>query len=194
MSDNDDMGNQRLTANTSSNSPTPNRRDAIRMAIAAASAAGSAAQSATFSSAMPPPFFSSDVAQAATSATIKSQAASDYSRSLSAFNGRLSQPSEELIASSSAGQPYDFDIAVIGSGYGASITAARLAAKLRPGLKLCILERGKEWIPGTFPDKFQDCGMSVHVGLEMQVTVPRRVFISVRNPSATTMSVVLPVV
>ncbi len=43
-----------------------------------------------------------------------------------------------------------YGIIVIGSGYGGSILAARLAAA---GEDVCLLERGKEWIPGTFPDE-----------------------------------------
>jgi cholesterol oxidase len=42
-----------------------------------------------------------------------------------------------------------YGVVVVGSGYGGSILAARLAA----GLSLCILERGREWVPGTFPDE-----------------------------------------
>jgi cholesterol oxidase len=43
-----------------------------------------------------------------------------------------------------------YGVVVIGSGYGGAILAARLAQ----GRSLCILERGREWIPGTFPDAF----------------------------------------
>ena len=44
-----------------------------------------------------------------------------------------------------------YDFIIVGSGYGGSITAARLA---NSGLNLsvCILERGREWPIGTFPD------------------------------------------
>ena len=47
-----------------------------------------------------------------------------------------------------------YDVVVIGSGYGGAITAARLATAIWDGPKpsLCILERGKEWLPGQFPD------------------------------------------
>jgi cholesterol oxidase len=46
-----------------------------------------------------------------------------------------------------------YDVVVVGSGYGGAITAARLAnANLSPKLKACILERGKEWPIGDFPD------------------------------------------
>lgn len=38
---------------------------------------------------------------------------------------------------------------VVGSGYGGAITAARLAEAGQP---VCLLERGKEWPVGSFPD------------------------------------------
>ena len=43
-----------------------------------------------------------------------------------------------------------YDVVVIGSGYGGSIAASRSA---RAGQKVCVLERGKEWRPGDFPEK-----------------------------------------
>jgi len=42
-----------------------------------------------------------------------------------------------------------YDVVVIGSGYGGGIAASRLA---RAGKKVCLLERGKEFMPGEFPD------------------------------------------
>jgi cholesterol oxidase len=46
-----------------------------------------------------------------------------------------------------------YDIVIIGSGYGGAITAARLAtANLSAKPSICILERGQEWEPGTFPE------------------------------------------
>jgi cholesterol oxidase len=43
---------------------------------------------------------------------------------------------------------YDFDAIVIGSGFGGSVMTYRLA---EAGLRVCLLERGKEYPPGTFP-------------------------------------------
>jgi cholesterol oxidase len=44
--------------------------------------------------------------------------------------------------------PLHFDAVVIGSGFGGSVMAYRLAEK---GLRVCVLERGQEHRPGTFP-------------------------------------------
>lgn len=41
-----------------------------------------------------------------------------------------------------------YPVLIIGSGYGGSVLAARLS---EAGKKVCILERGKEWHPGMFP-------------------------------------------
>ena len=50
-----------------------------------------------------------------------------------------------------------YDIVIIGSGYGGAITAARLAsAALTSKPSICILERGQEWAPGTFPETLGD--------------------------------------
>jgi cholesterol oxidase len=67
--------------------------------------------------------------------------------------GRLSRGPRDLRAHRGArpGQP-DFDVLVIGSGYGGAVCAARLAAHRRRGVKIGVLERGREWVPGTFPD------------------------------------------
>lgn len=54
---------------------------------------------------------------------------------------RLSTPIQEMRS--------HYDVVVVGSGYGGSIAASRLA---RAGLQVCLLERGGEFHPGDFPE------------------------------------------
>lgn len=54
---------------------------------------------------------------------------------------RFSSPLENL-------KPH-YQTVVVGSGYGASVIAHRLSSKFSD---MCILERGKEWHPGSFPE------------------------------------------
>lgn len=42
-----------------------------------------------------------------------------------------------------------YTVVVVGSGYGGGIAASRLS---RAGQSVCVLERGKEFLPGDFPD------------------------------------------
>ncbi len=46
-----------------------------------------------------------------------------------------------------------YDCVIVGSGYGGAILAARISgAAITPKPSVCILERGREWPVGTFPD------------------------------------------
>ena len=56
-----------------------------------------------------------------------------------------------------------YTVVVIGSGYGAAIAASRLA---RAGQAVCLLERGKEFQPGEYPDTLAEAAV------EMQTTAP----------------------
>lgn len=49
---------------------------------------------------------------------------------------------------------------VVGSGYGGSIAASRCA---RAGQSVCVLERGKEWLPGDFPETFLNAWKEVQI-------------------------------
>src|SRR5262249_4039602 len=42
-----------------------------------------------------------------------------------------------------------YDVVVVGSGYGAGVAASRLA---RCGRKVAVVERGREFLPGDFPE------------------------------------------
>jgi cholesterol oxidase len=43
-----------------------------------------------------------------------------------------------------------YDVVVVGSGFGGGVTACRLAEQ---GLRVCVLERGRRFGPGDFPDR-----------------------------------------
>lgn len=53
----------------------------------------------------------------------------------------FSKPLEDLEA--------EYDVVVIGTGYGGGVSASRLS---RAGYSVCVLERGREFIAGDFPD------------------------------------------
>ena len=75
---------------------------------------------------------------------------------------RLSSPIEDL-------KPH-YTVVVIGSGYGGGIAASRLA---RAGQQVCVLERGKEFLPGEYPDTELEALPEVQVRLPDQVIGPR---------------------
>ncbi|HTV57148.1 MAG TPA: GMC family oxidoreductase N-terminal domain-containing protein [Terriglobia bacterium] len=68
---------------------------------------------------------------------------------------RLSSPIEQI-------QDH-YTVVVIGSGYGGAIAACRLA---RAGQRVCLLERGREILPGEYPDTAPE------VTREMQIDSP----------------------
>ena len=51
-----------------------------------------------------------------------------------------------------------FDAIVVGSGYGGAMAALEIAKR---GLRVCVLERGHEYLPGMFPTRFADIGRCV---------------------------------
>lgn len=72
----------------------------------------------------------------------------------------ISHGFETLISSVSLMDQSEFhyDIVIIGSGYGGAIAASQLAGTLKNGrpLKICVLERGREYLPGMFPSRLAD--------------------------------------
>ena len=47
----------------------------------------------------------------------------------------------------------DFDVVIVGSGYGGAIAADTFAGRQNEGtsISVCVLERGNEYLPGMFP-------------------------------------------
>ena len=70
----------------------------------------------------------------------------------------LSQGLESLIYKNRKDNRTSFDVVVVGSGYGGAVAAAGLAGLMRNGrmLSLCVLERGKEFVPGAFPSSITE--------------------------------------
>ena len=68
------------------------------------------------------------------------------------MNGRLSSPLSALKS--------HYDVAVVGSGYGAGVAAARLAST---GRSVCVLERGREIAVGEFPARLTDMQREMQV-------------------------------
>ncbi|MFN8596618.1 MAG: GMC family oxidoreductase N-terminal domain-containing protein, partial [Anaerolineae bacterium] len=58
-----------------------------------------------------------------------------------------------------------YTVVVIGSGYGGGIAASRLA---RAGQQVCVLERGKEFLPGEYPDTELEALPEIQVNLPDQ--------------------------
>ncbi len=58
-----------------------------------------------------------------------------------------------------------YDIVVVGSGYGAGVASSRLS---RAGQKVCVLERGREFMLGEFPDS------ELEATSEMQVNAGKK--------------------
>lgn len=54
----------------------------------------------------------------------------------------------QRLSSPIAAMQSHYDVVVIGSGYGAGVAASRLS---RAGKKVCLLEKGKEFLPGEYP-------------------------------------------
>lgn len=136
-----------------SNSTSVNRRTMLKSATVAAAAACTAPKQAKADGPIGNLVQIGQRTQSSGS-PLKQRAANDYHRSLSQYGGRLSTPIRELFLSAREEDKVHFGVIVIGSGYGAAITAAKLSQRLRPEYRIGILERGKEWIPGSFPDTF----------------------------------------
>lgn len=68
---------------------------------------------------------------------------------------RISLPLELMRAS--------YDVVVIGTGYGGSVAASRMA---RGRQSVCVLERGLERWPGEFPEELKDAARDIRISGE----------------------------
>ena len=73
----------------------------------------------------------------------------------------LSQGAERLLRDwkDRRNLPRPYDVVIVGSGYGGSVAALRLAQRFDENgspLRVCVLERGREHLPRTFPNRFSD--------------------------------------
>ena len=135
----------------------PTRRTAVAAGLGAIAATTGAAKSAVARQEVSRNFASLiERSQTSEDTNLKRRAAEDYHRSMARFGGQLSSPIEQLFHTSTLPVDQQFDVLVIGSGYGASITAARLAPRMKSGKRLAMIERGREWIPGEYKDTFRD--------------------------------------
>ncbi len=187
---------------SANNKPSSNQRPAItrRAAIAAASAAVTAAATACGAGQAPADTRRRPVknlvqlgARTQTKGSgIKARAAADYTRSLKQYGGRLANPVRDLMLTAKHENRIHFGVMVIGSGYGAAITAARLSQRLRPEHRMCIIERGKEWVPGSFPDTFGNVSGNARAVLagptKGQVTQPLGLFNLMMNEEVNILS------
>ncbi|MET0520035.1 MAG: alpha/beta fold hydrolase [Burkholderiaceae bacterium] len=58
-----------------------------------------------------------------------------------------------------SGAPHDFDVLIVGSGYGGAAAAAELSACVDAegqALRIAVLERGREYLAGQFPGQMAD--------------------------------------
>ena len=160
----------------------PNRRDILKTAAVAATTLATANTAAAQQEQRTPPALVQIGKRTTTKdSALKQQATIDYQRSLAHYGGKLASPTRDLFLSAKkGGAEVPFAVVVIGSGYGASIAAAKLSQHLREDQRICILERGKEWLPGTFPDTFANVSGSSRANIagptKGQVTQPLGLF------------------
>lgn len=80
----------------------------------------------------------------------------------------LSKGFVDLISDTNDKKPtLEFDVVIVGSGYGGSVAAQQLAGLMGEDgnkLNICVLERGNEYLPGMFPSTFAELPGHVRYG------------------------------
>jgi len=61
---------------------------------------------------------------------------------------------------------HEYDVVVVGSGYGGAVAASRMA---RAGQTVCLLELGKERWPGEYPTDFASVIPELHITGEVDI-------------------------
>ena len=72
----------------------------------------------------------------------------------------------------------EYDVVVVGSGYGGGVAASRLA---RAGKRVCVLERGKERLAGDFPENEAEVIPEIQVDLIDKHLGSRTALFDIRN-------------
>jgi choline dehydrogenase-like flavoprotein len=89
----------------------------------------------------------------------------------------------ELLEHGERNEPH-CDIAVVGSGYGGAVAAARFAGATAKGrgepLKVWLLERGREFVPGAFPERLGDLPGQVRVNWQRRTRGRREALFDLR--------------
>ena len=83
----------------------------------------------------------------------------------------------QRLSRSASGLASHYDAVIVGSGYGGGVAAARLA---RAGLKIAVLERGREYLTGEFPSRFPELARAFQVNGRRGRTGPATAIYDVR--------------
>lgn len=84
-----------------------------------------------------------------------------YQRNVAKFGGKLATDPKRLLQPQVRTAHWQFDILILGGGLSAAHTAARLASRLRPGVRLGLLEKGSEGVPKGLKVQGEDASFAM---------------------------------